>query len=1237
MMMSSIPLQLAEDYDDDALFDQLGISAKDRAVRRRSSRACDSCRKIKSRCEPPSASGEPCKSCALLGLAFRRLSFRAMVCPPTQPPPVRGPPKGYIDAIETRLHQLEAILGTFISTSDPRAQGLIANLRQDGLASAVIDRVDSSPFGTKARISVAAQGSFSADKSKAQRAQGPRKAQPAGSKVAVTQSDDPNEVDPYDWQNRLERLMQLGAGASSPSSSYPLLSESVANDTLPNWTPTGPSNQRRRIGDPSAPLNASTSDSGGINNSQTNTWSPPSAHSASSPLSEAAILPSDRHQSHGDSEGTGDDESDELSQMGQLSIDDHSDVRYHGRTSGLHLLANASASAAAKVTISGRRDQLFHPLSQSQSGDGTSDNNSHTKKTTEDTPGIFVPSTGQKGGIWYFPRSGVWPAVDPSKDHRATTQSQSSGSREVSYSPRGYTTGAPLKEDSPSSDQYSARGSSITDGSSLPGKLKHTVSPAVTWIGPSQPDPEGDLAERDPILVQQRLASIPTFIEERDLDLVVVKVSLPPRDELDELMALYWRHVHPVLPVVHKAHFQRSYRAAFDGTGDDYSQENSQSSEPAPKPISLTLLYAMMASASRYTNDDKESVPKMSLWSAGLEYADKVRQLIYWGKIPSRLSTIQALVLVGYLDVGVGAMAVAWQTAGLAVRTAQDIGLNRSVDKWVSHAGTSVYSDEEKEACRRIWYSLMLIDIYISTYIGRPCSILRTDYDTHLPQDLAEDALIWEHLTDESITSSSNTSYVAGPCHIILCFRHRATLSCIMADIIHKVYAIRPASNRTTEATNLEIQLDKWYYDLPEPLRYVCPKSDRIPAPHIVTLHMDYWCTVLLLHRPFIRVKAQKLNVIKSEAEDVAPSPSAVRYAQKAYSLCEKAANMLVAIVSAYADNFSMEYCPAFITFFLFTASIMHVTILFDSPGDVQSTQALKKAMEILEQMSIVWPSAGRAWDVLNKSRANIHEAELTSCQDTPERHKRAAEDDLEVSQFHTANEDHLEARPNWAGAGQDFVQPSYPASAKFFPVTSTAAPIHPAFLDGAPDPAQQQDKPLFSHPPQAVPQSLPDSGQSISGFENFTSSSINSQLIPNQWANTRDQVPEARPPISSLPQQPLQHLPQQHLQHQTTSYEYDSRYLPPPHPSYAESALVNPLSNRTFTEQPFWTEFAANDPFGDPSSLSASLYSLPLVLDNGRNPRGPEPVPTPLNAPSMFQMFDRQGVPSIDRFGYPS
>src|SRR5882672_10167862 len=40
----------------------------------------------------------------------------------------RGPPKGYIDAIEARLHQTEALLGIMIGSNDQRARTLLEDL-----------------------------------------------------------------------------------------------------------------------------------------------------------------------------------------------------------------------------------------------------------------------------------------------------------------------------------------------------------------------------------------------------------------------------------------------------------------------------------------------------------------------------------------------------------------------------------------------------------------------------------------------------------------------------------------------------------------------------------------------------------------------------------------------------------------------------------------------------------------------------------------------------------------------------------------------------------------------------------------------------------------------------------------------------------------------------------------------------------------------------------------------------
>lgn len=63
----------------------------------------------------------------------------------------RGPPKGYINAIEQRLHQVEAILGAIIQSTDARSRGIVADLKTDPIAREIINRVDSGPYGSAAR------------------------------------------------------------------------------------------------------------------------------------------------------------------------------------------------------------------------------------------------------------------------------------------------------------------------------------------------------------------------------------------------------------------------------------------------------------------------------------------------------------------------------------------------------------------------------------------------------------------------------------------------------------------------------------------------------------------------------------------------------------------------------------------------------------------------------------------------------------------------------------------------------------------------------------------------------------------------------------------------------------------------------------------------------------------------------------------------------------------------------
>lgn len=58
--------------------------------------------------------------------------------------------------------------------------------------------------------------------------------------------------------------------------------------------------------------------------------------------------------------------------------------------------------------------------------------------------------------------------------------------------------------------------------------------------------------------------------------------------------------------------------------------------------------------------------------------------------------------------------------------------MHRNSDHW-TYGDDPLFSPVEQEVRKRIWYTCVIMDKYVSTYIGRPLSIFENDYDTPLP------------------------------------------------------------------------------------------------------------------------------------------------------------------------------------------------------------------------------------------------------------------------------------------------------------------------------------------------------------------------------------------------------------------------------------------------------------------------------------------------------------------------
>ncbi|KAG2057972.1 hypothetical protein BDR06DRAFT_951074 [Suillus hirtellus] len=895
-------LSFPDEYDDgDDLPDPPGSSGapatsssySDRVVRRRSSKACDQCRKSKCKCER-AGDGEACKSCIMLGTPCTFLG----------PSRKRGPPKGYIDAIEARLHQTEALLGVLLAVEAEHgerygeadrppsggAAGLedvLHTLRQDTLAREILNRVDTSSYGVKGRKG----GSVKPR---------PNNTTPTEGSGIDLQSTHPSN----EWQDRVVSLLSSSLSFSHPSSSQPRSPTSGANNPRTiqiSQSRTSPSltfedngrRQRRRLGSSSSPA------------------------------------PSDRSQTQAPASTDSEDEDDVADAVGQLSLNEDEQVRYHGKASGLYLLGyNAKEEAR------------------------------------------------NEGGIWRFPKARVWPPLPPSDTNMT----------------------------SPVIPSIDALTNSVASPSNSP-----LMGLSVT---------DKDLSSVMPDLVVQ-----------------------------EHLLEIYFTYVHSAFPVLHKEAFWEGYKvhpnpSATDTPSPASDGQGSKSPSPfhrARRNISPLLLLSMFSIAERYSPSSSlpPSPPAPSsplsvreptpMWTAGDKYFNVAKKLLDNTYASSMPSTVQALLLLGYREIGIGAMAQAWVYTGMAVRMAQDLGMHRAADGWARAEVGRLFGPRELQERRRIWWGCVVLDGYVSTYIGRPLAIFERDYDTLLPgEDEAEEMELWiphESLPPDSRghgypPSAEMRCSITG--RVLSSFNASAKLSTILSKLVQSLYAIHPVNSRHAEVAQLEELLNKWYLDLPEHLQL---KQGATVPPHILTLHMQYWCTTLLLHRPFIR-NTYLLNKGKSDSVDDA---EACATSKKHYELCVGAANHISSIVSSYREKYCLQRAPVFLCFYVFTAGIMHVTSSSIFPNDPQSRIGLFRCMDALQDMEVVWPSAARANELLRGSNvmanpSNSSQACLSFT--SRDRQKRTAEHSIDSEDAYERS--HLQVLPsssssNVPGSGQGY------------------------------------------------------------------------------------------------------------------------------------------------------------------------------------------------------------------------
>ncbi|KAI0697737.1 fungal-specific transcription factor domain-containing protein [Cerioporus squamosus] len=443
-------------------------------------------------------------------------------------------------------------------------------------------------------------------------------------------------------------------------------------------------------------------------------------------------------------------------------------------------------------------------------------------------------------------------------------------------------------------------------------------------------------------------------------------IPLPPIEVQDLLIRVYFTYVNPAVPVIDEESFMLQYNAQRYGLQDPeedaHAAQNTNDVRPErPQRLSKLLLLAMFAYAA--THLDPTEMAGSDVEDAANEYARRARVILDAVYHESRSATVQALILLGIREFGIASLEEGWLHIGMATRMALDLGLNRNPDKWM-HNGRELFTEKEKAIRKRIWWSCCLADKFSALFLGRTIGIHEGDFSTPLLDIPADDAdKMWQPCPPDPLCGRVTPV----PANYTGYFHHISSLFVITGEVLAKIYRVSRATAVPSRALRAQMhqRLQQWHLDLPEHLDYSLKSNRPCPAPHILAMHIQYWATMILTHRPFIP-KGSDLASRSSPSLDPDPLP------WESYDICQSAASQVASFALLYHEKYNMRWAPPFLSNCIQAAGVMSVVVLRYKPLDTQASVGLTKCIGALAGMELTWTSALRVRHLIQNAQVLI-------------------------------------------------------------------------------------------------------------------------------------------------------------------------------------------------------------------------------------------------------------------------
>ncbi|EEU44221.1 uncharacterized protein NECHADRAFT_74381 [Fusarium vanettenii 77-13-4] len=260
---------------------------------------------------------------------------------------------------------------------------------------------------------------------------------------------------------------------------------------------------------------------------------------------------------------------------------------------------------------------------------------------------------------------------------------------------------------------------------------------------------------------------------------------------------------------------------------------------PCPKFYSHFLHVTILAMGYRSADMDREDMRRITLRRRESTLHREAKAMLDSElERPGGIPSVQALLLLGDLECGVGRDNTGWMYSGMANRLAFDIGLHLDC--------TSKMSEQDTKIRNMAMQACVIYDRYWGLFLGRPLAIKSQDVDL-LSNRFSQLISIGLDPPKQDMIAEIYEQLI-----------ELMELAGRIVEIRDLTGSNRGSSageaeeNRYLQVVNLDRQLQNWYRRLPERLSW--KPSNLKTAPYsFFLLHQQYHVTMILLHQPWAK------------------------------------------------------------------------------------------------------------------------------------------------------------------------------------------------------------------------------------------------------------------------------------------------------------------------------------------------------------------------------------------------